>query len=109
MSDQPGSDALTVRAQAEQLLQRVMNTQGLRLKYEREHDLLSVWVGAPVVADSVEVEPGVCVRVSDDGRIIGVEVVDAGARLKRDATVLENPTYAQSLLDKYGAMALNAR
>jgi uncharacterized protein YuzE len=41
-----------------------------------------VWVGAPVVADSVEVEPGVCVRVSDDGRIIGVEVVDAGARLK---------------------------
>jgi hypothetical protein len=38
-----------------------------------------------------------------------VEVVDAGARLKRDATVLENPTYAQSLLDKYGAMALNAR
>jgi uncharacterized protein YuzE len=86
-----------------------MNTQGLRLKYEREHDLLSVWVGAPVVADSVEVEPGVCVRVSDDGRIIGVEVVDAGARLKRDATVLENPTYAQSLLDKYGAMALNAR
>jgi uncharacterized protein YuzE len=78
----------------------------LRLKYEREHDLLSVWVGAPQLSDTVEVEPGVCVRVSPSWEVIGVEVVDAAARLNQDAATLQDPAFAQKLLDRYGRAAL---
>ncbi|CAN5426012.1 hypothetical protein BH23ACI1_BH23ACI1_27500 [soil metagenome] len=70
----------------------------LSLNYEPEHDLLSVWVGTSVLADSVEVEPGVCVRVSNDGTVVGLQVVDAAARLHKDARTLESPTYARQLL-----------
>jgi uncharacterized protein YuzE len=83
------------------------DNSAIRLKYEREYDLLSVWVGAPQIADQVEVEPGVCVRVSERGAVVGVEVVDAAARLATDAATLETPAYAQRLLDKYGRIALN--
>lgn len=79
----------------------------LRLKYEPEHDLLSIWVGKPQLGDTVEVEPGVCVRLSPSGSVIGVEVVDAAARLDEDPATLLNPTFAQRLVDRYGRLALN--
>jgi len=79
---------------------------GLRLKYEREYDLLSVWLGAPRVVETVEVEPGVCVRVSE-GHVVGVEVVDAAARLHKDPIVLETPAYARLLMEEYGRIAIN--
>jgi hypothetical protein len=79
---------------------------GLRLKYEREYDLLSVWLGNPRDVDTVEVEPGVCVRVAG-GEVVGVEVVDAAARLHKEPGVLETPAYARVLLEQYGRIALN--
>jgi uncharacterized protein YuzE len=78
----------------------------LNLRYEADHDLLSVWLGAPALADAVEVEPGVCVRVSENGAVIGLEVVDAAARLKKDASTLQSRTYAKALMRKYGRIAL---
>lgn len=79
----------------------------LNLRYEAEHDLLSVWVGGSALADSVEVEPGVCVRVSDDGRVVGLEVVDASARLHRDVRTLQSRAFAKTLMMKYGRIALS--
>lgn len=80
---------------------------GLTLKYEAEYDLLSVWVGAPQVADSVEVEPGLCVRVSRaDHKVVGLEVVDAAARFNKDASVVRSQAFAQKLLNDYGRLAL---
>ena len=79
---------------------------GLQLKYEQEYDLLSVWVGGPQVADSVEVEPGLCVRFSrDDHRVVGLEIVDAAARFHTNASVLRTQAFAQSLLERYGHAA----
>lgn len=80
---------------------------GIRLRYEREYDHLSVWVGAPTVADNVEVEPGVCVRVSRaDRSVVGLEVIDAGHRFHKDQATLENPAYARTLLQQYGPRAI---
>ena len=79
----------------------------LHIKYEPEHDLLSVWLDDFARADAVEVEPGVCVRVSDEGAVIGLEIVDAAARLQKDAQTLESRPYAVELLRKYGRKALS--
>ncbi|HWW87261.1 MAG TPA: DUF2283 domain-containing protein [Vicinamibacterales bacterium] len=87
---------------------KTVEIDGLRLKYEPEYDLLSVWLGAPQVADNVEVEPGISVRISrDQHQVVGVEIVDAAARLHRDASSLTNQAYVRGLLDKYGPLALN--
>ena len=79
----------------------------LNLRYEAEYDLLSVWLGGSALAESVEVEPGVCVRLADDGRVIGLEVVDAAARLHQDVHTLESRPYARALMAKYGRIALS--
>jgi uncharacterized protein YuzE len=79
----------------------------LNLRYEADHDLLSVWLGGPALAESVEVEPGVCVRVSDEGQVIGLEVIDAAARLHKDARTLESRSFAKALMVKYGRLALS--
>jgi uncharacterized protein YuzE len=79
----------------------------LHLKYEPDYDLLSVWIGTPTVADTVEVEPGISVRVANSGEVIGIEVVDAAARLQKDPATLENPKFARAILRKYGTVALS--
>ena len=80
----------------------------LRLKYEREYDLLSVWIGAPRPVETVEVETGVCVRVDAKGQVVGLEVVDAAARLGKDPSVFENAAFVRGLMDRYGRTALSA-
>ncbi len=91
---------------------RVHGTSGndgaIRLRYEAEYDHLTVWVDGPQVAEQIEVEPGVYVRVSrNDGRVVGLEVIDAATKLHFDATTLQNPAYARTLLRDYGPRALN--
>lgn len=79
----------------------------IRLRYEAEYDHLTVWVGGPQVADQIEVESGIYVRVSrDDGRVVGLEVIDAATKLHKDANTLQNPSYARTLLQDYGPRAL---
>lgn len=76
----------------------------VRLKYEPEYDLLSVWVGEPQPVDQVEVESGVYVRVTrDDHRAVGLEILEAAARFHKDADGIRNPAFARSLLNRYGS------
>lgn len=84
------------------------DSTSVRLKYERDHDLLSVWLRQvdPRHIDTVEVEPGVCVRLDEEGRVVGVEVVDAAARLQKDASTLENKAFAIALVRSYGRRVL---
>lgn len=85
----------------------VKNDDRLRLKYEPEYDLLSAWIGAPRVADVVEVEPGFCIRISrDTHQVIGLEVMGAAARFKKNASAIQNHTFVRSLLERYGRAAL---
>lgn len=66
--------------------------QSVRLKYEPEYDLLSIWLGAPQPVDQVEVEPGVYVRVSRASHApVGLEVIEALARLQTDSTAMAPP------------------
>jgi uncharacterized protein YuzE len=81
-------------------------TAPLKLKYEAEYDLLSVWVTGPEPADNIEVEPGVYVRVSrSKGQVVGLEVIEATERLHKPSQILKNPTFARKLLEKYARRA----
>lgn len=78
------------------------NDDRLHLAYDSKDDLLMAWIGAPEVADSVEVEPGFAIRVSREShRVVGLEVIDASVRFKRDASSLQNHSFVRSLLAKY--------
>lgn len=84
-------------------------SSGMRLKYEPEYDLLSVWVGDPQPVDQIEVEPGVYVRVSRAGHeAVGLEVLEAASKFHRDEATLGSPAFARQLLAKYGPKATTA-
>lgn len=84
-------------------------TSAVRLKYEPEYDLLSVWLGDPQPLDQVEVESGVYVRVSRESHLaVGLEILEAGARFHKDEEGIRNPAFARTLLEKYGPKAAPA-
>jgi uncharacterized protein YuzE len=81
----------------------------LRLKYEPDYDLLSAWLGTPQVADSVEVEPGLLVRISrETGKVVGLEIVDVAARFDVDPSRVREESFVQGLLRNYASKALAA-
>jgi hypothetical protein len=87
-------------------MQTSAGDSGIRLRYEAEYDHLSVWVGEPTIADNVEVEPGLCVRVSRmDHSVVGLEVIDAAYRFHKDPETLRNPSFVLGLLRQYGPLA----
>lgn len=87
-------------------MQTQPSNRAVRLEYEPEYDLLYVWVGPSEPADTVEVEPGVCVRLSrQDHRVIGLEILSAARRFNKDQRTVQTPAFAQSLLDRYGPLA----
>jgi hypothetical protein len=78
----------------------------VRLKYEPQYDLLSVWLGAPQPVDQVEVEPGVYVRFSRaDHQPVGIEVLEAVARLHTDPETIRSHGFAKTLVQKYAQRA----
>lgn len=74
----------------------------LSLKYEAQYDLLSVWLGGARPVDNVEIEPGVYLRISRaDGHVVGLEMLEAAARLHKHPNSLKNPSFAKNLIAKY--------
>src|SRR5687768_5647363 len=87
-------------------MERRHSDNALRLKYESEYDLLSVWIGAPQPVDQIEVEPGVYVRISRaEHRPVGLEVIEAVSRLHTDPSTIQTDSFARELLKTYGRKA----
>lgn len=79
-----------------------VQTAPLRLKYEPQYDLLSVWLNGPEPVDNIEVEPGVCLRVSRaHGGVIGLEMIEAAARLHKHPNVFKSASFAKNLIARY--------
>ena len=53
------------------------------VKYYPENDVLYVLIQAGEEARSVEVEPGVTAELNKDGKIIGIEILDASKYLRK--------------------------
>lgn len=84
----------------------VVVAPGLKLNYEPEYDLLSAWVGAPEVSESIEVEPGLVMRISRaTGKAIGLEIMGAAERFHVDPMIFHDEVFARQLLERYGPPA----
>jgi uncharacterized protein YuzE len=57
----------------------------IRTSYDPEADAIFVWFGPEDVksSETEEVAPGIMLDFDADGRVIGVEVLDVGERMRR--------------------------
>ena len=56
----------------------------MRIEYDPTHDLLNIeFISGEAIADSAELD-GVIVDYSQDGRIVAIEILDAGKRTAKD-------------------------
>lgn len=74
-------------------------------RYDATTDLLMARFGSPVDADSVEIEPGITVRLHrGTNDPVGIEIVDCASRFGRPPSAI-NAAYARELLARYGVEA----
>ncbi|WP_048191334.1 DUF2283 domain-containing protein [Pyrolobus fumarii] len=73
-------------------MQRVCAKLRVVVEYDREADAAYIRLGEGRVAETMEVEPGVLLDLDDEGRVIGVEVLEASVRLGRVLSRLEELT-----------------
>jgi uncharacterized protein YuzE len=61
----------------------------IRTSYDPEADAMFVWFAPDGVksAETEEVAPGIMLDFDSDGRVIGIEVLDVGARMVRPQAV----------------------
>jgi uncharacterized protein YuzE len=56
----------------------------MRIEYDPTHDLLNIeFVSNEAIADSVELD-GIVIDYAKDGRIVGIEILDAGKRTTKN-------------------------
>ncbi len=56
----------------------------MRIEYDPTHDLLNIeFISGEAITESAELD-GVIVDYSKDGRIVSVEILDAGKRTSKD-------------------------
>jgi uncharacterized protein YuzE len=77
----------------------------LHVEYQPQVDLLFVWIGEPQKARNIEVEPGVYVRVSDEKRVVGIEILDCAVRFHRSPESIDRQ-FAEAKLREYAPVAL---
>jgi len=64
----------------------------MRIEYDPKHDLLNIeFVSAVPIEESVEFD-GVIIDYSKDGRIVAIEILDAGKRTTKNPIDLINLT-----------------
>ena len=64
----------------------------MRIEYDPKHDLLNIeFISEEPIAESVELD-GLIIDYSKDGKIIAIEILDAGKRTTKDPIDLLNLT-----------------
>jgi uncharacterized protein YuzE len=79
---------------------------GVRYDYQPDVDLLFAWIGEPQVAENVEVETGIYVRVIPATKqVVGIEVVDCAERFQTDPATID-AKFAEALIGRFTKPAL---
>jgi uncharacterized protein YuzE len=56
----------------------------MRIEYDPKHDLLNIeFISGEAIIDSTELD-GIIIDYSKDGRIVSIEILDAGKRTTKD-------------------------
>lgn len=59
----------------------------MKVTYDPESDILRIIFSSAKIAESDEDKPGVVIDYSEDGRIVGLEVLDASTRMENPKSV----------------------
>ncbi|MEW6215297.1 MAG: DUF2283 domain-containing protein [Nitrospirota bacterium] len=56
----------------------------MKIEYDPKHDLLNIeFIAEEAITESVELD-GIIIDYSEDGRIVAIEILDAGKRTTKD-------------------------
>jgi len=62
----------------------------MRIEYDPKHDFLNIeFIANETIAESIEID-GVIIDYSEDGKIIAIEILDAGKRTTKNPLDLIN-------------------
>ncbi|MDI9391271.1 MAG: DUF2283 domain-containing protein [Synergistota bacterium] len=62
----------------------------MRIEYDPKHDFLNIeFIANEAIAESIEID-GVIIDYSEDGKIIAIEILDAGKRTTKNPLDLIN-------------------
>jgi uncharacterized protein YuzE len=67
----------------------------MRIEYDPKHDFLNIeFIANETIAESIEID-GVIIDYSEDGKIIAIEILDAGKRTTKNPLDLINLSIAK--------------
>lgn len=59
----------------------------MKAHYDRQTDILAVFLSSAPVEESDEIKPGIIVDFDNAGNIVGFEILDASQRVERPASM----------------------
>jgi len=53
----------------------------MKITYDPNHDVMYIKFGEGEIVDTIEVEEGVLIDVGENGRVIGIEIINASTKV----------------------------
>ena len=60
----------------------------MKIKYDKETDILYIRFTSATIAESDQEKPGIILDYSSDGEIVGIEILQASAKMEQDKGIL---------------------
>ena len=60
----------------------------MKIKYDKETDILYITFTSAAVAESDQEKPGIILDYSSEGEIVGIEILQASAKMENDKGIL---------------------
>jgi uncharacterized protein YuzE len=60
----------------------------MRIRYDKENDILYIRLSSVAVAESDQEKPGIILDYSEDGEIVGIEILEASKKMEHDKGIL---------------------
>ncbi|HSO85094.1 MAG TPA: DUF2283 domain-containing protein [Draconibacterium sp.] len=60
----------------------------MKIKYDKETDILYIRFTSAAIAESDQEKPGIILHYSSEGEIVGIEILQASAKMEYDKGIL---------------------
>jgi uncharacterized protein YuzE len=60
----------------------------MKIKYDKETDIVYIRLSSQNISESDQEKPGIILDYSDDGQIVGIEILNASAKMDQDKGIL---------------------
>jgi len=60
----------------------------MKIKYDKETDIVYIRLSSQNITESDQEKPGIILDYSDDGQIVGIEILNASAKMDQEKGIL---------------------